>query len=402
MHAHRFRPLLSRRNFAAVTALLLLSLVLVYGFATSRAQSETKGEREFLDKIPSQLPIKVKVKNQEKVKDLTNDQWLGDLEIEVKNVGDKPIYFLRLMLVFVDVKKDSGDEIGYSLVYGRGQLIDIDNRPEPSDVPILPGGTQVFKLHESYVKGWNWYRTKVEKKTHPKKVEIIFSALNFGDGTGFAVSDGKPIPEKRSSIRDDRNGGQSTGPPAADPGRPPEPRFQQASFLMPAGYSPVFFLAAGNTKLSGVLLPTQSCCSGPACDRMKLAFGGNCSCPPPPEVPEPSFHVEFDGFQCRGSGFSCTTQRYEQSECGEGETYHTCTQVFLDPCGGPAETPTPNPTPTPPPTATPHRPPTTGPMQGRAAPTAPITTARTAASITTPAHRRSAVRRPTRRGFTTA
>lgn len=52
--------------------------------------------------------------------------------------------------------------------------------------------------------------------------------------------------------------------------------------------------------------------------------------PPPPENPEPSSHIVFDGFQCQGSGFLCTTQRYEFTECGEGITYHTCTQVFKD------------------------------------------------------------------------
>jgi hypothetical protein len=192
MNAHSLRMIFSRRNLVSLTALFLLSLVAFFGFRASTAQSPAKGEREVENRLPKHLPIKVRIKKPEKLKDLKNEGWLGDLEIEAENVGDKPIYFLRLGLIFVDVRKDSGKEIGYSLVYGRGQLIDPGNRAEAGDVPILPGGTYVFKLHESYVKGWNWYRTKVEKKPQPTKIAIIFSALNFGDGTGFVGTDGSP------------------------------------------------------------------------------------------------------------------------------------------------------------------------------------------------------------------
>src|SRR5215210_76784 len=167
MNAHSLRQILHRQNRAAITVLLMFALAAICGLSYSRAQSDKKEEREVADKIPKHIPIRVKVKNPEKVNDLNNDGWLGDLEIEVKNTGDKPIYFLRLMLLFEDVKRDSGGQIGYQLLYGRGELIDIENRPEPTDTPIQPGGTYVFRLHQSYVKGWNWYRTKVEKKPQP-------------------------------------------------------------------------------------------------------------------------------------------------------------------------------------------------------------------------------------------
>lgn len=193
----------NRRSLIAF-ALLLSSLAAALGIISGAAQSPAREEREVEDRIPKHLPIKVKVKNEAKVKDLKNEEWLRDLEIEVTNTGQKPIYFLRLGVVFVDVKKDSGDEIGYSLVYGRGDLIDIGNQVGPEDTPIPPGGTYAFKLNESYVKGWNWYRTKVEKKPHPKKLAVMFSAINFGDGTGFTGTDGSAIPEKKSSSGNER------------------------------------------------------------------------------------------------------------------------------------------------------------------------------------------------------
>ena len=356
MSTHSFHDAFQHRYFVPILAALMILLV-VCGFAASRAQTPQREEREVEGRIPAHLPIKVKVKNPEKVKDLKNDGWLGDLEIEVKNTGDKPIYFLRLGLIFVDVRKDSGNEIGYSLVYGRGELINIENRPEEGDIPLPPGGTHVFKLNESYVKGWNWYRTKVEKKPHPKKVAIIFSTINFGDGTGFVGTDGGPIPEKSSRGEEKRNG----WPKATSQSgliRPPDPRFLQATFLLPAETSPANFFPAGIVKLSADFTPAQSCCGGgPSYFRLRLEVGGNCFCPPPPEDPEPSFHVVEDGFQCQGTGFSCRTARYEDSECGEGITYRTCTQVFLDPCGAPTPTPPPTPPPSPTPTPPPDGPP---------------------------------------------
>lgn len=344
MHAHQLRTVFDRHNLVPLAIIFLFSLVAVCGFVASRAQSEAKEEREVEDKTPKHLPVKVRVKNPEKVKDLKNENWLGEAEIEVKNVGDKPIYFLRLGLIFVDVKKDSGDEIGYSLVYGRGQLIDIDKRPEPTDVPIPPGGTHVFKLHESYVKGWNWYRTRVEKKPHPKKVAIIFSTINFGDGTGFVSTDGTPIPEKPSPVKAKQNGWPKSVPQAGL-SHPPDSPFRQATFLLPAKFPPADLSLEESSDLPAGLAPAQSCCTGgPNCFRLKLVFGGNCFCPPLPEDPEPAFHVVEDGFQCQGAGYSCKRIETVFTECGEGETYHTCTQDFLVDCNAP--TPTPECTPT--------------------------------------------------------
>jgi hypothetical protein len=188
-----------------------------------------------------------------KVKDLKNEGWLGDLEIEAENTGNKPIYFLRLGLIFADVREDSGNEIGYSLVYGRGQLIDIGNRAEDGDISILPGGTYVFKLHDSYVKGWDWYRTKVEKKPQPKKITIVFGTLNFGDGTGFVGADGTPVPEKQSPASDKKEPSRAEHHLGFRRVHPPDTRPQRTAFFLPAEYSPINFSPAEAVALSRIL-----------------------------------------------------------------------------------------------------------------------------------------------------
>lgn len=275
-----FTPFRGRRPAAARVALLASLLCLcAVGVVTSRSQDtiqDTIHERELEDGIPGHLPIKVKVKNPDKFKDLKNERWLGDLELEVKNTGNRPIYFLRLGIFFVDVKRDSGAEIGYGLTYGRSQLMDINNRATPEDVPILPGATHTFRVGRKSVEGWNWYRTKVEVKPHPKKIGLQFEALNFGDGTGFVTTSGLPVPEERGACEGGREGRASTA--RIRPGPPPTALFRKASFFLPAAFLPVNFFSADTRGPAPGESAPQSCCPGTQCERMKIIIEGDCFC----------------------------------------------------------------------------------------------------------------------------
>lgn len=51
--------------------------VCAVGIISGTAQGPQKEEREIQDKIPPHVPIKVKVKNEEKVKDLKNEKMAG-------------------------------------------------------------------------------------------------------------------------------------------------------------------------------------------------------------------------------------------------------------------------------------------------------------------------------------
>lgn len=65
----------------------------------------TQGEREFKNTVPAHAPvkIKIKIKNEKSFKDEGNKNWFRELELEVKNTGDKPIYFLYFLLTLPDV-----------------------------------------------------------------------------------------------------------------------------------------------------------------------------------------------------------------------------------------------------------------------------------------------------------
>jgi len=194
MNAQKSRTFLQRKNLIPATLLLLPLVIIIVGVASSTAQSPAKEEREIADRIPQHLPIKIKIRNPEKAKDLKNEDWLSDLEIEVKNTGDKPIYFLYITVILPDTKHDeTGNTIGYQLWYGRQELIDLQSPIISDDVPIRPGESCVLRVNENSARGWKRFRAE-KNIAAPKKLEIHFQLINFGDGTGFGGTDGIPMP----------------------------------------------------------------------------------------------------------------------------------------------------------------------------------------------------------------
>jgi hypothetical protein len=184
----------NRRGLVLLVALVSL-LAAIFGIMSGSAQTPEKEEREVGDKIPKHLPIKIKVKKEkeEKVKDLKNEDWIRDLEVEVTNTGTKPIYLLDIDLFMPDVFAPNGLNVGSRLSYGRGELVDISEPVRQDDVPIKPGEVAVLTVPAHLVEGWRRVRAKGEL-TNPKKIELLFGLINFGDGTGFSGTDGVPLP----------------------------------------------------------------------------------------------------------------------------------------------------------------------------------------------------------------
>ncbi len=94
----------------AVSASLITT---VYVFATTTSHgAQSSNERQIDDKIPKHVPIKYKLKQEKEkgFKDLTNDDWLEDFELEVTNASNKPIYFLQIWLNWHDVPDDNSPE----------------------------------------------------------------------------------------------------------------------------------------------------------------------------------------------------------------------------------------------------------------------------------------------------
>ena len=130
-----------------LAAVLLLSVVGILMTASLRTSSSAAlQERIFENKIPAHIPIKIKIKKEKEksFKDLKNEKWLTEFELELTNTGGKPIYFLYITMG-TDVKFDRvGPEIVFPLTYGRAELGDIVTKATSNDVAIKPGETIIL------------------------------------------------------------------------------------------------------------------------------------------------------------------------------------------------------------------------------------------------------------------
>jgi hypothetical protein len=168
------------------------SIFLMKGMITPSV-AQAQEERELEDKIPKHLPIKVKIKKEKAFKDLKNEKWVRDFQLEITNTGNKPIYFLSLSITLPELTAPDGKNIGLVVHYGRGQLINIENKATRDDIPIMPGETYEFSFPSIVVESWEGFRHR-EKKPDPKKLILRFQALSFGDGTGFLGRNGMTVP----------------------------------------------------------------------------------------------------------------------------------------------------------------------------------------------------------------
>jgi hypothetical protein len=143
-------------------------------------------EKRFAIGVPAHLPLKIKVRN------ANSKRWAHDIEVEVTNSGDRPIYFLDFYIVLPGINGLMGNRVGFWLYYGRTELTDFSTPVLPGDVPLQPGEKYIFKIPESSAKGWDYLREK-EGRPEPKVMKLLFQVLNFGDGTGFLDTSGAPV-----------------------------------------------------------------------------------------------------------------------------------------------------------------------------------------------------------------
>jgi hypothetical protein len=194
MKSQRFSLVLLRMLFAFLFFALILTFVVNDLRSSTTAQSSN--ERQFEDKIPKHVPIKIRIQPEKEkaAKDLNNDRWQHDLALEVKNTGDKPIYFLWFILDMPEIKP-GGIAIAAILRFGKHSIFgESKGRAQPEDVPLRPNETLIFSLDKLQADGWDETR-KMENLPQPKKLSIELVELNFGDGTGFWGTTGAAWPQ---------------------------------------------------------------------------------------------------------------------------------------------------------------------------------------------------------------
>src|SRR6266481_5168307 len=99
--------------------ILFISATTLIGYSVVRPGDAAKvqqEERVLESLIPKHVPLGIKIRKEKEFKDLSNENWARDFELEVTNTGNKPIYSFY-MLLKLDVTSAAGDQIVAPLYY---------------------------------------------------------------------------------------------------------------------------------------------------------------------------------------------------------------------------------------------------------------------------------------------
>jgi hypothetical protein len=335
----------------------VLALTLCVGIATALiATSRVDGtsasvigqdeERQLENLIPKHVPLAIKVRKEKEpgFKDVNNEKWARDFELEVTNTGVKPIYQFYLMLV-TELKWQNGDRVLFPIHYGRVELGDYTVKARADDVPLRPHESAMLKIHPGLVLGWEKTRPK-QNLPNPKRLRVVFQILSFGDGTGYIGEDGTAVPRKIDPQSDSRNCAptQRSGPKIRDwlfqETRPRIDLFRENS--LPAIFLPVNFFTASSlpSALTEPAVVTDPCCPY-GCTSLKPRLEEACyNC---------DFQTRFSITSCSDPVGACYNPTYGHTVCTIPETgvEYWCLAIVMNSCSGPPASPTPTPSPTP-------------------------------------------------------
>lgn len=328
------------KTLAAALVLAVVGALIIASRLTP--SSAALQERVFENKIPAHIPIKIKIKKEKEksFKDLKNEKWLREFELEVTNTGDRPIYFLSITMG-TNVKVETGLEMAYPLWYGRAQLGDIVTKATSDDVPISPGETIILQVGE--VPLWE---QGVREGRWPESTKFTadFQSLSFGDGTGYFGTKLYPPPERRKAAV---NLPQS--PKARErPGERPNGKLSQQSNAYPTFKQPTFmsakFLSAEEviTAAPSATQPVVTC-QFPQCTAVVPWNGYVCY----DNQQRPVCRLQNRPTPDSLNGV-CKELEVRTTECSAGTVQYFCQIIDVYECGfGSAPTPPPTPSPSP-------------------------------------------------------
>ena len=106
------------------------------------AKFQTQGVQKRQLSLARDTPPVVKLNRISKV---DSDDFPNDFEVELKNIGDKPIYFIYLYLDLPEVEV-GGAHCAFIIQYGRTDLLELNNTANPDDESIKPGEVHTLKI----------------------------------------------------------------------------------------------------------------------------------------------------------------------------------------------------------------------------------------------------------------
>lgn len=109
-------------------------------------------QRSIENKAPPNVPLEIKIKNEEKIR--TNTQWYKDFEMEITNTWEKPIYYFSLFILMPGVTSMDGATMIFNVNFGRAELVDINVPRWLDDKPRLPGEAFTFVISPENQIAW--------------------------------------------------------------------------------------------------------------------------------------------------------------------------------------------------------------------------------------------------------
>lgn len=176
-------PMAPSNALLAKAFLLVFSLIVVALFLIKAPLTPSVArmqERVLQNNIKKDVPIKLNIKKEKEksFKDLNNGKWVTEFELELTNTGDKPIYFVYLVLTS-DVQL-GGNPVGVWQQAGVGRHHYQGNIGRHSR---KPGETHVFTIHPGQM-GWERAVSKGEQPD-ATRLEVDLQIQSFGDGHGY-------------------------------------------------------------------------------------------------------------------------------------------------------------------------------------------------------------------------
>jgi hypothetical protein len=169
-----------KRRLVALCVLVALTMLGLNQVALSKKGQPPARQYSVMTFHSPNAPIEIR-----KVNNLQGEHFLRDLEVEVTNVSKKPIYFIRLFLIFPDVKMN-GKTYGFSLYYGRHDLIDLRELADANDKPLQPSDSYIFKVPDPLWQGLDHHLSQINMPAAAvHAIKFRLDIISFGDGTGY-------------------------------------------------------------------------------------------------------------------------------------------------------------------------------------------------------------------------
>jgi hypothetical protein len=164
------------RTLVRTSALAALALTLVSASATLAGRRDRELRVVSIDNSPTQIVSQ---------RTGAKRDFVGGLSIEVKNVTDKPLYYVSYVLILTDTAKYlDGAPVAYNLNWGNVALAAPGVLPGPQDAALAPGQTVTLAVSPAK---WQTYVSFAKAKGVPvtTRAELRPYIVAFGDGSGW-------------------------------------------------------------------------------------------------------------------------------------------------------------------------------------------------------------------------